>query len=139
MEADSAEAIRRYALKKYIEPARRTGQRRVQIIAGDVHRGMRLKNRVSNVCSALGSKVFLKDNGLVIEEMSGPRSGMSTRVAYTYLLADDKESANATNAAHNFEKLRGLLKEAMQSLGGGEAFLRRERERFHDADRPDNK
>ena len=38
METNSAEAIRMYALREYIEPARKKGERRVRIIAGDVHR-----------------------------------------------------------------------------------------------------
>lgn len=139
VEPTSAEAIRMYARREYIEPARRKGARRVQIIAGDVHRGMRLKNRVPNVCSVLGSRTFLEKNGLVIEEVSGPPSGMGTRVAYTYLLAEEKELADQANAGLDFGKLRGLLKDALHSLGGGEAFLRRERERFHDPDRSDNK
>lgn len=138
MEQTSAEAIRMYALTEYIEPARRNGSRRVKIVAGDVHRGMRLKNRVPNVCSVLSSRTFLERNGLVIEEVSGPPSGMGTRVAYTYLLTDNKGPANASDTAHGFDKLRGLLREAMQSLGGGEAFLRRERESFHDDDRSNN-
>ena len=33
-----------------------------------------------------------------------------------------------------FEDLRGLLKEEFDSLGGGEAFLRREREHFYEPD-----
>ena len=139
MEPTSAEAIRTYALSEYIEPARSKGERRVRIIAGDVHRGMRLKNRVPNVCSALSSRMFLEKNGLIIEEVSGPPSGMGTRVAYTYLLAEDKGPADRAEAAHEFGKLRGMLKEALHSLGGGEAFLRRERTRFHDPDRADSK
>ncbi len=139
MEPTSAEAIRMYAQKEYIEPARRNGSRRVRIIAGDVHRGMRLKNRVPNVCSALSSRMFLEKNGLVIEEVSGPPSGMGTRVAYTYLLTEEKESVGQTEAVSNFGQLRGLLKEALRSLRGGEAYLRRERERFYQPDRGDNK
>jgi hypothetical protein len=139
MEPNSAEAIRMYALKEYIEPARRKGQQRVRIIAGDVHRGMRLKNRVPNVCSVLSSRTFLEKNGLVIEEVAGPPSGMGTRVAYTYLLAEEKGLADRTNAGLDFGKLRGLLKDALNSLGGGEASLRREREHFYDADRAEHK
>jgi len=139
MEPTTAEAIRMYAQKEYIEPARRNGSRRVRITAGDVHRGMRLKNRVPNVCSALSSRMFLEKNGLVIEEVSGPPSGMGTRVAYTYLLAEDKESVGQTDAGSNFGQLRGLLKEDLHSLRGGEAYLRRERERFYQPDRGDNK
>ncbi len=139
MEPNSAEAIRMYAQREYVEPARKKGERRIRIIAGDVHRGMRLKNRVPNVCSVLGSRTFLEKNGLVIEAVSGPPSGMGTRVAYTYLLADEKRSSDQSDAAHDFGNLRGLLKDALRSMGGGEAFLRRERERFHDPDRSDNK
>src|ERR1700685_2971962 len=102
MEPNSAEAIRMYALKEYIEPARRKGQQRVRIIVGDVHRGMRLKNRVPNVCSVLSSRTFLEKNGLVIEEVAGPPSGMGTRVAYTYLLAEEKGLADRTNAGLDF-------------------------------------
>jgi len=139
METNSAEAIRMYALREYIEPARKKGERRARIIAGDVHRGMRLRNRVPNVCSVLGSRTFLEKNGLVIEEVSGPPSGMGTRVAYTYRFAEDKGATDQSSAGLDFGKLRGLLREALQSLGGGESFLRQERERFYQPDRGDNK
>jgi len=139
MEPTSADAIRIYAQKEYVEPARRKGEKRVQIIAGDVHRGMRLRNRVPNVCSVLGSRTFLEKNGLVIEEVSGPPSGMGTRVAYTYRFAEDKGASDQSSAGLDFGELRGLLKEALESLGGGESFLRRERERFYQADRGDKK
>ncbi len=139
MEPTSAEAIRAYATRQYIEPARRTGARRVQIRAGDVHRGMRLRNRVPNVCSVLGSKTFLRANGLAVEEVSGPPSGMGTRVTYTYRFVEHTVPSGQSDAAPEFAKLRGLLKEALHSLGGGEAFLRRERERFHQPDRGDSK
>lgn len=139
MQPTSADAIRLYAQKEYVEPARRKGEKHVRIIAGDVHRGMRLRNRVPNVCSVLGSRTFLERNGLVIEEVSGPPSGMGTRVTYTYRFAEGKRSAAEANPGLEFDKLRGLLKEALHSLGGGEAFLRRERERFYQPDGGDNK
>lgn len=138
MQVSSAEAIRIYAEKEYVAPARRKGAQRVQIVAGDVHRGMRLRNRVPNVCSVLGSRTFLERNGLAIEEVSGPPSGMGTRVTYIYRLLEDSGSP-AVNATPAFKSLRGLLKEGLRSLGGGEAFLRHERERFHDRDRTGNK
>lgn len=139
METTSADAIRLYAQKEYVEPARRKGEKRVQIVAGDVHRGMRLRNRVPNVCSVLGSRTFLERNGLIIEEVIGPPSGMGTRVAYTYRFAEDQGPAEHVDRVPEFGRLRGLLKEALSSLGGGEAFLRRERERFHQPDRGDDK
>jgi hypothetical protein len=46
----------------------------------------------------------------------------------------DDEESRATGRPVKFEGLRGLLKEALDSLGGGEAFLRRERDRFYERD-----
>jgi hypothetical protein len=134
MEANSADVIRSFAAREFIEPARRKGWKRVQVVAGDVHRGLKLKNRVPNVCTALASKTFLKKNGLAIEAVSGPPSGMGTRVTYTYRLLDE-EPGGASAGASDFRKLRGLLKTALDSIGGGEAFLRREREQFYHPDK----
>ena len=138
MEPTSAEAIRIFAEREYVAPARQKGARSLKITAGDVHRGMRLKNRVPNVCSVLGSKIFLERNGLAIEEVAGPPSGMGTRVIYTYRFVRNVEEAQPGRSVQ-FGALRGLLKEALHPLGGGEAFLRRERERFYQPDRTDGK
>jgi hypothetical protein len=131
LEQASAEAIRSFAAREYIEPARKKGATQVQITSGHVHSALHLKNRVPNVCSALASRIFLERNHLALEATSGPPSGMGTRVTYTYRLLEQEESPSKVNAASGFEKLRGLLKETLQSLGGGEAFLRGERERFY--------
>ena len=127
----SVDAIRAYAVQEYVAVARRRGEKRVQIVAGDVHRALKLKNRVPNVCNALTSRIFLEQNHLAIEDVSGPPSGMGTRVIYTYRLLDKKEPRVEASKTPSFEKLRGLLKESLKSLGGGEAFLREERARFH--------
>ncbi|HZL69290.1 MAG TPA: hypothetical protein VFC29_18405 [Candidatus Limnocylindrales bacterium] len=127
----SVDTIRSYAVKQYVAVARRKGEKRVRIVAGDVHRALKLKNRVPNVCNALTSRIFLEQNHLAIEDVSGPPSGMGTRMIYTYRLLDEKESRAEATETLSFERLRGLLKESLQSLGGGEAFLRAERHRFY--------
>jgi hypothetical protein len=134
MAANVADAIRLFAEREYIQSARRRGLNRVQIRVGDVHKALKLKNRVPNVSSALRSRIFLEKNHLEIEEESGPPSGMGTRTTFTYRLLHEKEPHIATAQGAGFERLRGLLKEALDSLGGGEAFLRRERNRFYDSD-----
>jgi hypothetical protein len=138
MQANSADVIRSFAAREFIEPARRKGWKRVQLVAGDVHRGLKLRNRVPNVCTALASKIFLEKNRLVIEAVSGPPSGMGTRVIYTYRLLDD-EGGDGTAGVTDFRTLRGLLKTALDSIGGGDAFLRREREQFYHPDKGGNK
>jgi hypothetical protein len=139
MEPSSADAIRSFALREYIQVARRKGLSRIRIRVGDVHRELKLKNRVPNVSSALRSRIFLEKNHLEIEEESGPPSGMGTRTTFTYRLLDENEPHNAATDAAGFEKLRGLLKEALDSLGGGDAFLRRERRGFYEPDAAEKK
>jgi hypothetical protein len=140
MTASSADEIRSFVRRAYLEPARRQGLKHVRIIAGDVHRSLKLKNRVPNVCNALTSKSFLRDNNVVIEEESGPPSGMGTRMTYTYrLLGREHEQPGAIAEAPAFDKLRGLLKEALHSLGGGERFLQRERNSFYGGGRAEDK
>jgi hypothetical protein len=132
MPTNVADAIRSYAAKEYVQSARRRGLNRIQIRVGDVHRALKLKNRVPNVSSALRSRIFLEKNNLEIEEESGPPSGMGTRTTFTYRILDEKKpSASATVT---FEDLRGLLKGAFDAFGGGEAFLRRERSHFYEPD-----
>ncbi len=132
METSTADTIRSYAEKEYVQTARRKGLNRMQIKVGDVHRALKLTNRVPNVSSALRSRIFLEKNHLEIEEESGPPSGMGTRTTFTYRLLDE-ESPNASPAV-TFEDLRGLMKGTFESLGGGEAFLRRERSHFYESD-----
>ncbi len=139
MGTSTADTIRSYAEKEYVQVARRKGLSRIRIRVGDVHRALKLRNRVPNVSSALRSRIFLERNHLEIEEESGPPSGMGTRTTFTYRLLEEKEPHSATTEAAGFEKLRGLLKEALDSLGGGEAFLRGERNHFYDSDRADKK
>jgi len=52
---------------------------------------------------------------------------------------DDDKPYSTAGKVPKFEDLRGLLKGVLASLGGGEAFLRRERERFYDRDEPKEK
>jgi hypothetical protein len=125
----SADEIREFARRKYIEPARRRGERSVRIVAGDVHRELRFVNRVPNVCHALRSKEFLQENGLVLENWEGPPSGLSTTVVYTYRLLDNQ--AGVEQAESSFLQLRGIAKEVFRSLGGAEQFLRSERDSFY--------
>jgi hypothetical protein len=132
--SSSAHGIRSYVSKEYVEPARRKGERRIKVVAGDVHRALKLKNRVPNVCQVLDSRKFCEENRLEIEEKFGPPSGMGTRMVYVYRLVDDGQPSRPDAPQASFDQLHGLLKEALHSLGGGEAFLRRERSRFNSAE-----
>ena len=130
MTSTHADRVREHARLEYIEPARRRHESTIRIVAGDVQKAMRLSNRVPLVCQALKSHKFLDENHLVLEKWGGPPSGMSTTVVFTYRLAEGGR-ASSQEAEWPFLRLRGIGKEVFQSLGGGEAFIRKEREEFY--------
>jgi hypothetical protein len=124
--------IRKYARSEYVEPARRRGETRLRIVAGDVHRALRLQNRAPQVCSALRSRKFLNENHLSLEKAEGPPGGMSTTMTFTYRILHTPSNAKLASG-DPLLRLWGIGKEVFQSLGGGEAFIRREREHFYDS------
>jgi hypothetical protein len=126
--ADS-DAVRRHAYEKYVASARRRRDKTVSINVGEVHRALALNNRVPLVCAALGSKKFLTEHGLRILSKTGPPSGQSTTVTFTYeIVKPDSQKPSAEEAWHS---LRGIAKDIYASFGGGEAYLRQERANFY--------
>jgi hypothetical protein len=126
----NADVIRLHGREKYVLPARARKDRRFSIRAGDVVRDLKLIDHTPAVCSALQTREFLQENNLRIIEKSGPPSGKSTTVTYTYEFLDAQPSPARNDA---WQRLRGALKDVFAELGGGEAYLRAERASFDDA------
>jgi hypothetical protein len=120
--------VRDYASRHYIDTARRRGESVVQIVAGDVHKALGFSNRIAVVCNALSSKSFLQENKIALESRVGPPSLVSTTVRFTYRLL--RENGDAPGSPSPFLGLRGIAKQVFQALGGGEAFIRAERDQF---------
>ena len=80
-----ADRIRRHARVRYIEPARKAGKKAATLRAGDVASEMGLRNRVPAVCSALGSKRFLREARLNLVERLGPQQSTATVFRYEIL------------------------------------------------------
>jgi hypothetical protein len=133
--ARTADNIRSYGREKYVVPARQQQLEKFSIRAGDVVRDLKLLGRVPAVCSALKSRAFLEQNSLRIVERTGPSSGQSTTVTYTYEFVDALDSSQANSDP--WIELRGALKNVFAGFGGGEAYLRGERENFY-ADKEDS-
>src|SRR5580692_8426708 len=129
--SSDSDLVRQHASDKYISAARRRGDKTISIHVGTVHKALALNNRVPLVCAALGSKKFLTEHGLRIVSKTGPPSGQSTTVTFTYEIV--KESERPAEGLDAFLALRGIGKEIFASLGGGESFLRRERAEFSHA------
>ncbi len=123
-----ADRVREYAKERYVLPARQQKQKRFSIRVGDVVRELRMNRAVPAVCSALKTSEFRRSNDLRLVDTSGPKSGQSTTVIYTYEFADDKQPFPTEDS---WSRLRGALKGVFAEHGGGESYLRAERSNFH--------
>ena len=124
-----SDTVRRHAYEKYVAQARRRNEKTVSINVGEVHRALRLNNRVPLVCAALSSKKFLTEHSLRIVSKTGPPSGQSTTVTFSYELLKPKTQQQSAEEA--WQSLRGIAKDIFASYGGGEAYLRQERANFY--------
>ena len=125
-----ADKIRIHGREQYVLPARKKKVRRFSIRAGDVVNELGIGGgRAPAVCSALKTHQFLRENDLCLIEASGPKSGQSTTVTYTYEFAN--LAASAKPEGDPWSRLRGALKDVFAELGGGEAYLRAERSNFY--------
>jgi len=127
-----ADRIRMHGREKYVVPARQGKAKRFSIRAGDVVRDLRMNGRTPAVCSALRSREFQQSNNLQLVETTGPKSGQSTTVTYTYEFVETGHPSAPREDP--WLRLRGALKDIFAELGGGEAYLRGERENFYAAD-----
>ncbi len=124
-----SDTIRAHGREKYVLPAREKRISRFSIRAGDVVNELGIGGgRAPAVCSALKTHQFLRDNELRLIEATGPKSGQSTTVTYTYEFANLGASAPSEDA---WTMLRGALKDVFAEMGGGEAYLRAERSHFY--------
>ncbi|HEV7217529.1 MAG: hypothetical protein ACHP8A_17290 [Terriglobales bacterium] len=124
-----ADTIRLHVREKYVIPAQRRKEKQISIRAGDVVRDLGLVGRTPAVCSALTGKKFRESNNLRLLKVNGPKSGQSTTVVCTYELVETKSPP--TGRDDPWQQLRGALKNIFSELGGGEGYLRNERDNFY--------
>jgi hypothetical protein len=130
-----ADTIRNYARERYVVPAHGERGKRFSIRTGDVVRDMKLGwSSTPAVCSALKTREFLEENALRLVSRTGPPSGQTTTVTYTYEFVEEGEKSETSNRQDAWNRLRGALKDVYAEYGGGEAYLRAERASFRDAD-----
>lgn len=129
----TSDQIREHVRLHYVEPARKSRQARFSVRCGTVEKELRMTNRIAHVCTALKVSKFLEPNGLRLVETSGPPSGTSTTVVYTYEFLDTSAPHVAPPSASIFKKLiemEGVLKEVYRELGGAEHAIREERDGY---------
>jgi len=132
----TADQIREHVRVHYVEPARLSHQERFSIRCGTVEKELGMSNRINHICAALKTPKFFEPNGLLLIDTSGPPSGMSTTVVYTYEFRDfasNTTMSKASDSASIYAKLRqmeGILKDVYKELGGSERAIREEREGY---------
>jgi hypothetical protein len=126
-----SDLARQHASEHYLAAARRRGDKTVSINVGAVHKALILHNRVPLVCAALGSKKFLTENHLKLISKTGPPSGQSTTVTYTYEFVGREKKDQGVDRQDAWNRLRGVFKDVFAELGGGENYLRNERANFY--------
>ena len=132
--AVDADYIRQFAKEKYVEPAKRRGEKEFSIAVRAIETGLRPEGlesgRTPLVCTSLSGNKFQRENGIVLDHWDGPPSGKSTTVVYHFRFADSPTTSGRSyetteeRASRLTEALRGLMKQEIQKHGGTEAFLR---------------
>jgi hypothetical protein len=130
---------RQHVIEKYVQPARQRGEKTVEVRVGNVLKELGWSNRTPSVFSTLGSQPFQKEAGVeLIEKRGGPASGgPSTTVRFIYRVLDEGKSPREEkkvlpNGAGLLE-LYGILADTYRELGGGEAYMKAERDWGPDA------
>jgi 5-methylcytosine-specific restriction protein B len=79
-----ADEIRKYCIDNYIMPARLRREKGVFITSGEIHRNMNLTNRLSAVCTALGSNKFEDEAGVKRVQIEGPLNASNTTFVFIF-------------------------------------------------------
>jgi hypothetical protein len=128
------EITKQHVISTYVQPARQRGEKTIEIRVGNVLKELGWTNRTPSVFSTLGSRAFQVEAGLeLIEKRGGPVSGgPSTTVQFIYrVLGTPREHNIPVKSApngHRLMDLYGIGAETFKQLGGGEEYLRRERD-----------
>ncbi len=73
MTTATADELRSYVNRVFIEPARKAGRSSVAVVSGEVHKDIGLENRMPNVCSALDATKFEEEYRVITSSRVGPR------------------------------------------------------------------
>jgi len=128
------EETKRHMIATYVTPARLRGEKTIQVKVGNVQKELGWTNRTPSVFSTLLSKDFQQEAGLeLIEKSGGPPSGgpSTTWQLVFHVLDKDEKSSSAAKVLPNgagLMDLYGIFADVYKQLGGGEEYLRRERE-----------
>lgn len=144
-----SDRIRELATANYVKPAISAGHGRFSIRVRDLLNDLKAEGfparNTPQICNAIVTSKFLRDNDLSIETVEGPPSLQSPTVVVHYRVGASGEAPGASidsastvqkpdqteyqedpsaRALRLTEKLRGILKEELAEYGGAEGFMK---------------
>ena len=128
------DATKKHVISTYVEPARARGDQVIQVRVGNVVKELGWSNRTPSVFSTLSSQTFQREAGVeLIEKRYGPPSGgPSTTVQFVYRILKEGYASSApakqTPSGQGLSELKGICADVFRRLGGGEAYLKAERD-----------
>jgi|ERR1035441_7799549 hypothetical protein len=140
MSVGLSDRVRAVAQAKYVNPAIVSGKIEFSIRVRDLITDLQYQGVPSGItpqiCSAIQTAKFLRENGLEITKVVGPPSKVSPTVVVTYRAVGSGRGTESSGSIPPIEedptaralrvagRLRGILKDEFAEYGGGEAFLR---------------
>lgn len=134
---DLHDEIRRIAQVKHITPALASNKSEFSIAVRDLMaeaeaEGISTTQRVPAFCNSIQTSRFLKEHGLTIRKVDGPKSGLSTTVVVHYHVERPGQSSGQPSipetpeekAFRLTEKIRGIMKDEIAAHGGAEGYMR---------------
>jgi hypothetical protein len=125
---------KKHVIVRHVEPARRRGEELLRIRVGNIQKELGWTNRAPSVFSTLLSRPFQREAGLeLIEKRGGAASGgPSTTVEFVYRILQSAQpfasSHPSSPSGSGLMDLYGIGAEVFKQLGGGEEYLKRERD-----------
>lgn len=105
-----ADKIRDFVQQNYIEPARRRGDHKITIRAGDIHSDMQLESRMPAVCGALGTKKFEDECGVSLIRRKGPSQGANVYFTFEILFSDSEtQTVTFIKQSKSTSRIKNLL------------------------------
>jgi hypothetical protein len=154
MAAGSSDLVRSVTMERYVKPAIQSGKFHFSVAVRDVMRDLQASGfppgNYPQICTAIRTGKFLRENGLEIEQIEGPPSGSSPKVVVHYRVArpavlrvgtSDAQpgidgfalsrgapmisvESSEERAERLIAPLRGLLADVIADLGGVEGYMR---------------
>jgi len=139
-----SDQVRTVALDRYVKPALRAGHMHFSVAVRDLMQHLQAdgfpERNWPQICTAIQTGKFLRENGLEIEGVDGPPKKQSSTVVVRYRITGNNNAQSSGTegpplaesdsespqdwALRLTERLRGLMRDEIAARGGTEGYIR---------------